>query len=460
MSGRIGGMDREALAARARELSAGLAAGGVRAVALTWVDNAGVTRVKAVPQDRLPAAAAWGVGMSPVFDVFVLDDSITTSRYIGGPVGDLRLHPDLDRLTVLAAQPGWAWAPVDRWTQEGEPYVACQRTFARRMAARAKEAGLDLRCAFEVEWFLGEPGSPDALPVPAGQGPAYGMTRLVGVSDYARDLLDALAAQGVAVDQFHPEYAPGQLELSVAPSDPVTAADTLVLVRQTVRAVTARHGLRVSFAPAVVAGQVGNGGHLHFSVWSGGRNLFAGADGPYGMTAQGESILAGVLDRLPALVGVTAPSVPSYLRLVPQRWAGAYQCWGRENREAALRFVTGVTGTRDTATNAELKACDPAANPYLTVGVVCAAVVDAAGRGLRLPTEVPVDPAGLPQADQPPRLPDSLPAALEHLERDELLRSAMGEELFEAFLAVRRAEIELFAGREPEDVVAATRWVY
>src|SRR5262249_30218508 len=111
-------MDRQALAARARELTPKLAAADVLAVALTFVDNAGVTRVKTVPVERLPEAAAWGVGMSPVFDVFVVDDSITTSRYIGGPVGDLRLHPDLDRLTPLAGQPGWAWAPVDRWTQE------------------------------------------------------------------------------------------------------------------------------------------------------------------------------------------------------------------------------------------------------------------------------------------------------------------------------------------------------
>src|SRR6266511_2939139 len=92
-------LDRQALAMRARELSAGLAGRGVRAVALTWVDNAGVTRVKTVPVDRLPEAAAWGVGMSPVFDVFCVDDSITTSRHIGGPVGDLRLHPDGARLS-------------------------------------------------------------------------------------------------------------------------------------------------------------------------------------------------------------------------------------------------------------------------------------------------------------------------------------------------------------------------
>jgi glutamine synthetase len=452
-------MDREALAERARRIADNLATSAVRAVALTWVDNAGITRVKTVPRHRLPDAAGWGVGASPVFDVFCVDDSITTSRYIGGPVGDLRLHPDLDRLTVLAAQPGWAWSPADRWTQEGEPYPACQRMFARRMAGRLGEAGIRLKAAFEVEWFVGK-DVPGNQAVPASTGPAYGMTRVVELSDYVRDLLDALGAQGVAVEQFHPEYAAGQLELSVAPSDPVAAADTVVLLRQTIRGVAARHGLRVSFAPVVAAGQVGNGAHLHFSAWSGKGNLFAGGDGPYGMTARGESILAGLLDRLPALVGVTAPSVASYLRLVPQRWAGAFQCWGRENREAALRFVTGVAGSRDTAANAELKCCDPAANPYLAVGAVCAVVADAVDAGRRLPEEVAVDPAGLPEPERPPRLPDSLPAAIAALERDDLLRAAMGEELFEAFLAVRRAEVELFAGREPAEIVAATRWAY
>src|SRR5438034_1062345 len=215
-------MDRQAAAGRARELANRLAMRKVQAVALTWVDNAGVTRVKAVPVLRLPHAAAWGVGMSPVFDVFCVDDSITAGKQVGGPVGDLRLHPDLDRITALAGQPGWAWAPVDRWTQEGEPYAGCQRGFARRMAARAAEAGLDLRMAFEIEWYAG--AGPDGEQ-PACAGPAYGMTRVVELSDYSRDVLAALAEQNVAVDQFHPEYAAGQLELSVAATDPVAAAD-------------------------------------------------------------------------------------------------------------------------------------------------------------------------------------------------------------------------------------------
>ena len=96
--------------------------------------------------------------------------------------------------------------------------------------------------------------------------------------------------------------------------------------------------LAASFAPAVVAGAVGNGQHLHLSLRRNGGNLLAGGDGPYGMTEEGESFLAGVLEALPALAAVGAPSVASHLRLVPSHWAGAFRCWGRENRETALRI--------------------------------------------------------------------------------------------------------------------------
>jgi glutamine synthetase len=443
--------------AHAGELADALARSGVRAVALTWVDNAGVTRVKAVPIDRLEAAEAWGVGMSPVFDVYLSDDSMTASAGTGGPVGDLRLFPDLDRLTRLQPEPRWAWAPVDRRTQQGDPYDGCQRTFARTMTARAASAGLSLKMAFEVEWFVGFDEGDGTTP--ACRGPAYGMTRVLELADYLADILEALAAEGVMVEQLHPEYAPGQMELSVAATEPVQAADRLVLVKQTIRAVSQAYGLRPSFAPVVVAGLVGNGGHLHLSAWSGGSNLFAGGDGPHGVTSKGESVLAGLLDHLPALCAVGAPSVASYLRLVPQRWAGAFRCWGLENREAGLRLVTGTRGSEPAAANAELKCFDLSANPYLVVGAVTAVVCASFDGGGRLPPEVTVDPASLPAGEQPARLPQSLGEAVDALEGDGVLREAMGEVLFEAFVAVRRAEIERLSGHSDGDVAAATRWI-
>jgi glutamine synthetase len=440
-----------------------LAAAGVTMVALCWVDNAGIARAKTIPLGRLERAAGWGIGMSPVFDVFLVNDGITTSPHIGGPGGDLRLVPDTGRLAVLAGQPGWAWAPVDRYTQEGRVYAGCQRSFARRLADEARARGLELRMAFEIEWALGT--EEDGAFRPACSGPAYGMTRVVELSDYGRDVVGALERQGLTVEQFHPEYAAGQLEVSVAAADPVGAADNSVLVRETIRAVSARHGYQASFAPSVVAGSVGNGGHVHLSVWRDGQNLLAGGPGRHGLTADGEAFAGGILQRLPALTAVGAPSVASYLRLVPSHWAGVFQCWGRENREAALRLVTGSAGEQDARANIEIKCFDLAANPYLVAGALIAAGLAGAASGAALPPEIDGDPAGLTPAELAERgirglrrLPQTLAEASDCLERDAVLRSAMGEPLAEAFLAVRRGEAETFAGASPDEIVEQTRW--
>jgi glutamine synthetase len=323
------------------------------------------------------------------------------------------------------------------------------------MVDAATGAGIELRMAFEIEWFVGTE-SADGTVLPGCAGPAYGMTRAVELAGYAADLVGTLTDAGVLVEQFHPEYAAGQLELSVAPGDPVRAADLSVFVRQVIRAVTQRHGMRASFAPVVVAGQVGNGGHVHLSAWRDGTNLLAGGSGPYGMSADGEAFLAGILGALPALCAVGAPSVASYLRLVPSHWAGAFACWGRENREAALRFVTGAAGSESVAANAEVKCADPAANPYLLVGALIAHGLAGLAGGARLPAEVVGDPALL--ADPPPRLPTSLPEAIAALAVDATLAHAFGPPLYEAFLAVRRAEAALFEGASPDRVAAATRW--
>jgi glutamine synthetase len=449
--------DRVRRTEAASEVVVKLGDAAVSMVALCWVDNAGITRVKAVPLSRFERAAGWGIGMSPVFDVFLVDDGITTSKYIGGPGGDLRLVPDLAKVTPLTAQPGWALAPVDRYTQEGRNYPGCQRTFARKMAGKLLEKGLRAQVSFEIEWAVGT--DDNGTFVPACQGPAYGMTRIIELSDYAREVVKAIEHEGIVVEQFHPEYAAGQMEISIAPNDPVSAADDSLLVRHTIRAVSQQHGLQASFAPSVVAGYVGNGGHVHLSLWRGGANILTGGPGPYGMTSEGEAFAAGLLDALPALLAVGAPSVASYIRLVPSHWAGVYQCWGRENREAALRLVTGSVGEQEIRANLEVKCFDLAANPYLAVGSLLAAGLAGSGS---LPEEITGDPAGLSEEELSQRgivrLPQSLAQATEAFAASDVLREAMGDPLFEAVLAVRQAETELFADASPEDVVARTRW--
>jgi glutamine synthetase len=441
----------------AGDLAGDLAGRGVVGVAMSYVDNSGIARVKTVPVARLESAARDGIGMSPVFDVILFDDAVTSTSSSTGPVGDLRLFPDLKGVTVLAAQPGWAWAPVDRRTQAGEAHPGCQRWFARRMSERAAERGLRVSMGFEAEWVL-DVGVGETH-VPATSGPAYGMDRLIEVSDYCAELLGAFDAQGMDVRQLHPEYAPAQFEISIGPSDPVRAADWILLARHTIRAVTHRAGMRCSFAPAVGVGGVGSGCHLHTSLWRDQRSQMIGGPGPHGLTDEAQAFIAGVLDGLPALLAVGAPSVASYLRLIPERWSGPFQCWGVENREAGIRLVAG---TRDA--NMEVKCLDASANPYVVVGAVLALGLAGIERGLRLPPEVTVDPSTLSDEESAAAavapLPNRLGDALSHFRRCDVLAEAMGSSLYESVIAVREAELAHFAGASEEDIVTATRFRY
>jgi glutamine synthetase len=425
---------------------------GARMVALAMVDNGGVTRVKTVPLARLDAAAVSGVGMSYVWRVSATDDHFAFVPPFDSPTGDMRLLPDLAAARVLAS-PGWAWAPVDQCDQELEPLATCQRTLLRRLCERAAAAGIELHAAFETEMtLLEEDGSP------AHAGPGYSAPALLPLEPFALALVDGLQAAAMEVEQLHPEYAPGQLEVSVAARDPVTAADEVVLLRSVARQVARSHGLRVSFAPVVLAGEVGNGCHLHLSAWRDGVNLLQGGSEPAGMTSDGAALVAGVLAALPELVALLVPSVPGYHRLRPHVWAGAYACWGVENREAAIRFVPGSAPTRARSANFEVKTVEAAANPYLAAAAIVSAALEGLERGTRLAAPVQGDPGALAAEELRrlgvERLPETLAEATERLAASARARTLLGEELHQAYCAVRRLEWQSYGDWPPE----AYRW--
>jgi glutamine synthetase len=446
----------------AESMVAGLAAQGVVAVATTFVDNSGITRVKTVPLNRLPHLAAWGVGISTSFDYFRFDDWIAAPPGGHAPVGDLRIIPDVRRVVALVAQPGWAWAPADRYQQDGEPHEKCNRLLLQRQVDVLAGEGISVKAAFEIEWVVSRAPSDDFEAAATGSG--YGMSRLIALSEYSRDVIDALVEQGVKVEQFHPEYAAGQLEISVAPESPVDAADTAVLVRTTIRAVGERFGFRTSFSPKVDPAGVGNGGHVHLSLWRDGQNLMAAGDRRYELTETAEAFSAGVLSRLPALLAIGAPSPVSYLRLIPQHWAGAYACWGLENREAAMRMVTGSIGSTSWAANMEVKCFDLLANPYLLLSGLLATGAAGIAESARLPDPVDVDPAALSDAVLEQRgikrLPVSLRESVDAFAADQAIRDAFGQPLMDSIVAVRESELELFDGATPDELAAATRWAH
>lgn len=451
-------MDHPALdGPRLVELRQRLEQASVRLLMMTMVDNAGVTRTKLVPLSRLESVARSGVGMSSLWAVSGSDDQFALVPPFDTPSGDMRLIPDLAAARLLPSSPGYAWAPVTQCDEELRIEPICQRSLLRRVLAQGREHGIEFRTTFETEMTVlkldGEP---------AHRGPGYSPQALLPLERFAVALVDALDGAAIEVEQVHPEYSPGQFEVSIAPRDPVTAADELILLRIIARQVARNHGFDISFAPVVIDGAAGNGAHFHLSAWREGENLMQGGNGHAGMQPEGTAIVAGVLEALPSLLALLVPSAPGYSRLQPHHWAGAYACWGIENREAALRFIPGSVTSRPHSANLEVKVLDAAANPYLASAAILASGLNGLVLGGTLAPPLQVDPGDLSDADREQlgitRLPSDLRAASARFKANESVRAAIGDVLHRAVAAVCDREWQAAADRAPEESALSYRF--
>mgnify|MGYP002134075725 FL=1 len=302
----------------------------------------------------------------------------------------------------------------------------------------------------EIEFVL---VAPDGGPLPPRPWTQYGLTGLLEREGFVTELLAAADDAGVGIEQFHPEYGQNQFELSLRPQPPVAAADHLVLMRILISRVARRHGLGVSLSPVPFFGLVGSGAHQHFSLSRSGVPLFSGGSGPHGMTADGQAALAGVLAGLAEAQAFLSGSIVSGLRLQPGHWAGAYACWGVENREAAVRFLVGGPANPHGA-NVEVKIIDPSANPYYASAVILALALDGIERAAALPPETTIDPALQTAAQRGVAgtrlLPDRQADVLAALNDSVSMRRLLGDQPVDVTLGVRRYEQETYGSLTPE----------
>jgi glutamine synthetase len=414
---------------------------GLRLVRFLWCGNDGTLRMKASGRNGLEGRLQSGIGLTVAMQAMNGLDQLQPVEGLG-PVGEIRLVPDLDTFRVLPYAPHAGAVLTDHMQRSGDPAPVCQRSFLKRMEAKLAERGLVLRCSFENEFSLATKSDGEYVPIDSGL--AFSTIAAAASQDYADDLVAALDAQDIPFEQYYTELGHGQQEISSGHAPALQAADEQLLVRETIRGVAARHGFVASLAPKPWPDNAGNGGHVHFSLWEGDRNRFYDGDGRDGLSRDARSFIAGVLEHLRGLCGLTAPSFNSYHRILPQYWAGAFACWGHDNREAPLRVPSVFWGMEESSTNAELKACDATCNPYLALGGLIAAGLDGLERELEPPEPIDVDPATLSEDERTRRGIHRLPAtqkeALDALAADELLASALGPVLMQSYLAVRRSE--------------------
>jgi glutamine synthetase len=436
----------------------------VRLVRILYCDNAGLIRTKAVSIDDLPARMKSGIGFPLAQQALTAFDEPAPVEGLG-PVGEFRLLPDPATFVVLPYAGESAAMFGTMYTLDGSPWEACPRAFLLRVLSRLRERGLLARIGSEHEFALAR-RCEGAFPYqPADDAPLFGAAALDAHHVFLSAWLAALVNEGVRPRLVHPEYGPGQLEVSLAPAAALQAADHVCLLRETTRAVAAQQGLVASFAPKpYVERFAGNGLHLHLSLWGvegseqAGHNRFYDASEPTLLSDLARSFIGGLLAHLPALVALTCASVNSYQRLQPHHWSSAYRCWGLDNREAAIRVPSTLWGREAESLRLEVRCADHSANPYLALGTLLAAGLDGIERGLDPGAPLAVDPGALSEEERRrlgiERLPPTLPEALDALERDTALTAALGPLLSTSYLAVKRQEVAFCQDRTPQAIAA------
>ena len=313
--------------------------------------------------------------------------------------------------------------------------------------ANEKCNGLEIYCGFEIEFQLFRYASSGDL-VPFDSSFYCSSSSLNEAAKILDKILKALEYLGIECDQIHRECASGQFEIVLHYDTAMQAVDDLIYARETITAIANEENLVASFLPKTSNIEVGNGSHGHFSIVRQGKNIFgSNLDNVHNckLSKDGAAFMAGVLDHVPSLLALCAPSPNSFRRLAPSYWSGAFKTWGVDNRECPVRLSTPPAGLDKTPpTNFEVKCIDATANPYLAVASVVVCGIEGIIKGLQLPDPVQVDPAAL-TAGSVERLPTTVSAAVTALCDDEVLTTFFGERMIKTLSAVRISDEQFFA---------------
>jgi glutamine synthetase len=400
-------------------------------------DLSGHFRGKSFPAADLPARLGRGVGLAPTNIFLSAFGTIPVTSF--GTLGEVALIPDPSTRVFLPWEEGASehFYIGDLRTLAGIAWDFCPRHVLRRAIERLQaETGLRMLATFEQEFIYSG--------VPATPRQPYQLEALRRQGIFGEALLAALRQVGVIPDSFLSEYGAQQFEVTVAPALGIRAADDAVITREVARAIATRLGQRVSFTPMPQPDGTGSGTHIHFSFLDpDDQPVLYAEDQPWQLAPLGRHFIAGVQYHLPALCAVTAPSVPSYYRLRPDRWAPVRADVGNLDRGAALR-ICPVTAREEVQRarqyNVEFRVADAAASPYLALAMLLFAGLD----GLQYKREI--------ETAKAPALPGSLGEALTLLEANTAAAEWLGADLLKAYLLFKRAEIRELANLDEHEI--------
>jgi glutamine synthetase len=418
----------------------------LRFVSLQFTDIVGQVKSVQVPMHQLEEAVERGKWF----------DGSSIEGFARIAESDMFLVPDLDTFAAIPWEPGIgpdgkqklptgsARVICDVFTPNGDPFPGDPRWVLRRQLDRLKKMGYILNTGPELEFFLLRRSADGVETLPHDAAGYFDLSEDLG-TEVRKEMMNSLEDFGIKVETAHHEVATGQHEIDFEYADALRTADNAVTFKTTLKAVAASHGLYATFMPKPFYGINGSGMHTHQSLWDvkKGRNAFSDPKDSYGLSEMARQYIGGTLDHARGMIAILAPLVNSYKRLVPGYEAPVYVGWARINRSALIR-IPQISKGSDNSTRIELRCPDPASNPYLAFAAMLAAGLDGIARKLTPPDPVEenlyhFDAAKL-ESRKIRQLPGTLREALDELARDEVIRDALGDHVFERFVEAKTEE--------------------
>ncbi len=394
----------------------------IRFVRLWFTDVLGFLKSVAIAPAELDNAFAEGIGF----------DGSAIEGFARQTESDMLAKPDASSFTVLpwrTQAPGAARMFCDITLPDGTPSAADPRNVLKQVLRKAGEMGFTVYTHPEMEFFLFKNApEPGVAPIPVDSAGYFDQTSSAVGHDFRRQAITMLEAMGVSVEFSHHEGAPGQQEIDLRDADALTTADNIMTFRHVVKEIALDQGFHASFMPKPFTDHPGSGMHTHFSLFKGEENAFYDAKGELQLSPVGRSFIAGIIKHAREFTAITNQWVNSYKRLSGGGEAPADVTWGHNDRSSMVR-IPSYKPRKEASTRVEVRSPDSGCNPYLAFAVIIAAGL----KGIESKYE-------LETSNSPQKLPTTLDEAITAMESSELVRQALGEDVFEYVLRNKKAE--------------------